>query len=193
MLANLALGVTSATTVAAGTCAYRWFRQTRTDSLTGLGNRAALHAAFERARRRGRGLLAVALGDLNGFKTINDTHGHRFGDRVLVEVAAVLEHMASRGEVPVRLHGDEFAVLIPWTRTLRQAEHRMRQFQTAVSTIDEIDGQPLEISMSLGVMTAPAATADLSALLASADDRMYGDKHTHYQSNGMLPNTTFSL
>ncbi|MEU6267952.1 GGDEF domain-containing protein [Saccharopolyspora shandongensis] len=178
MLAKFALGVTSATTVAAGTCAYRLFRQTRTDPLTGLGNRAALIAAFNRARRFGRGQLAIAVGDMNGFKAFNDTHGHRFGDRVLIEVGAVLGHMAFRGEVPVRLHGDEFAVLIPWVVSADDAERRTREFQAAVSTIDEIDGQPVEVSMALGVMTAPADTAQLPALLSSADDRMYGDKHT---------------
>ncbi|MGW3467141.1 GGDEF domain-containing protein [Saccharopolyspora sp. NPDC000995] len=178
MLAKLALGVTTATTMAAGTCAYRLFRQTRTDPLTGLGNREALEAAFNRVRWHRRGLVAVAVGDMNGFKAFNDTYGHRFGDRVLIEVGAVLGHMAFRGEVPVRLHGDEFAVLLPWVVSADDAERRTREFQAAVATITEIDGQPVEVSMSLGVMTAPAETAQLSALLASADDRMYGDKHT---------------
>lgn len=176
MLAKIALGVTSATSIAAGTCAYRLFRQSRTDPLTGLGNRAALVAAFNRAMRRGRGLVGVAVGDMNGFKAFNDVHGHRFGDQVLITVAGMLRATAHHGEVPVRLHGDEFAVLLPSVDSPDQAEHRVREFQAAVSTITEVDGQPIEAGISLGVMTAPAAKAQLPALLASADDRMYADK-----------------
>ncbi|MBB5153177.1 GGDEF domain-containing protein [Saccharopolyspora phatthalungensis] len=177
MLAKVALGVTSAASVAAGTCAYRLFRQTRSDPLTGLGNRAALVAAFNRAMRRGRGLVAVAVGDMNGFKAFNDVHGHRFGDQVLIAVASALRTTATGRELPVRLHGDEFAVLLPQVSTPQQAETRIRQFQAAVSSIAEIDGQPVEVGMSLGVMTAPVHTAQLSALMVSADERMYGDKH----------------
>lgn len=181
MLAKIALGVTSATSVAAATYAYRLVRQTRTDPLTGLGNRAALAAAFNRAMRRGRGRVGIAIGDMNGFKAINDTHGHRFGDQVLITVARVLRDTAHRGELPVRLHGDEFAVLLPSISTPEQAEHRVREFQAAVAAITEVDGQPVDVGISLGVMTAPAAKAQLSALLASADDRMYADKHATRQ------------
>ncbi|GGJ01678.1 hypothetical protein GCM10011581_43560 [Saccharopolyspora subtropica] len=177
MLAELTLAVTSATTAAYGLRAHRLQRRLRTDTLTGLGNRAALEVAFNRARRgrRGEHLVAVALGDLNGFKAVNDAHGHRFGDQVLITVATALKSTAHRGELPVRLHGDEFAILLPAT-TAEQAEHRARQFQTAVAAIDQVHGQPVKVSMALGVMTAVASTANLTTLLASADHRMYGDK-----------------
>ena len=178
MLTHLALGATSLGAVAATGCAWRLGRQLRTDPLTGLGNRAALELAFRRRPRHG--LVAVAVGDMNGFKALNDTHGHRFGDAVLREVAEIWRFMAFRGEVPVRLHGDEFAVLIPWADTVDQARDRARDFQMAVSTITDIVGQAVTVSMSLGVMAAQAGTTRLSALLASADDRMYGDKHEHY-------------
>ncbi|QUG99587.1 GGDEF domain-containing protein [Saccharopolyspora erythraea] len=183
MLTKLALGVTTTTAVVSSTYAYRYFQQTRTDPLTGLGNRAALVAAFERVSRRRRGLVAVALGDMNGFKVLNDTRGHRFGDAVLREVAAVWEFMAFRGELPVRLHGDEFAVFIPWTTRVQEAQQRAREYQDAVSTITVVHDKPVEVSMSLGVMTGHAGTTTLSALLASADDRMYGDKHEHYRNH----------
>lgn len=177
MLAQLALSVTTATTVAATGYAWRYRQKTLTDPLTGLANRAALEAEFRRRRRSGP--VAVAVGDMNGFKAFNDTYGHRFGDQVLIEVARVLAREVSRGEVPVRLHGDEFAVLLPGITDQAAAEHRVRQLQTAITQITAIDGQPVEVSMALGVMTMPAESADLSRLLGSADDRMYGDKHTN--------------
>ena len=185
MLTHLALGATSLGAVAATGCAWRLGRQLRTDPLTGLGNRAALELAFRRRPRHG--LVAVAVGDMNGFKALNDTHGHRFGDRVLIEVAHALRRQSRRGEVPVRLHGDEFAVLLPGVASARTAEHRVRDLQNAVSAITRVNGQPVEVGMALGVMTAPVDTADLSALLASADDRMYGDKHTTARSDVLIP------
>lgn len=179
MLARLALGVTTTTTVVSGLAAYQLHRRLHTDPLTGLGNRAALESAFERARRRRTaGMLAVAVGDLNGFKALNDTHGHRFGDRVLVEVAAVLTRQWSRGGArPFRLHGDEFALLLPSVVDQRDAEDRISGVQEAVASLTEVDGQPVEVSMALGVITTPVRRPSLSALLGMADDRMYGDKH----------------
>ena len=178
MLTEILLAVTTTTTLSTGVCSYRLRRKLRTDPLTGLGNRLALAEAFARARRRFP-LVAVALGDMNGFKALNDTHGHRFGDRVLIEIAAILQRTAECGELPVRLHGDEFAVLIPCP-TPDHAARRLDAYRTAVDALTEVDGQPITASMALGVMTAPSHSAELSALLASADDRMYGDKHAHH-------------
>ncbi|MGW9308836.1 GGDEF domain-containing protein [Saccharomonospora azurea] len=175
MLTHLALTVTTVSTLAASFTALRLRRRLRTDPLTGLGNRLALIEAFARARRRSP-MVAVAIGDMNGFKAINDTHGHRFGDRVLIEAATRLQRTTRRGELAVRLHGDEFALLIPCTST-KQATERINAYRAAVTALDEVDGQPITASMALGFMAAPSDSADLSALLASADDRMYGDKH----------------
>lgn len=175
MLTHLALTVTTVSTLAASFTALRLRRRLRTDPLTGLGNRLALIEAFARARRRSP-MVAVAIGDMNGFKAINDTHGHRFGDRVLIEAATRLQRTTRRGELAVRLHGDEFALLIPCT-TPGHAARRLDAYRTAVTALDEVDGQPITASMALGFMAAPSDSADLSALLASADDRMYGDKH----------------
>ncbi|GAA2338280.1 hypothetical protein GCM10009854_13180 [Saccharopolyspora halophila] len=185
MLAQLALSVTSVSTIATAGCAWRLSRRLRTDPLTGLGNRTALELAFR--RRAKHGLVAVAVGDMNGFKALNDTHGHRFGDRVLIETAHALRRETRRGEMPVRLHGDEFAVLLTNVASARTAEHRVRELQAAIASVTCVDGQPVEVAMALGVMTAPAETADLGALLGSADDRMYGDKHTDHCSKVLIP------
>ncbi|MEY8039157.1 GGDEF domain-containing protein [Saccharopolyspora cebuensis] len=173
MLTELALVLTTGTTGITGVCAWRFFRRLRTDPLTGLANRAALYARFTWARRFGRP-VAVLLGDVDQFKAVNDTHGHRFGDQVLITIADTLSRTARRGELPVRLHGDEFAVLLT---TTADPHHRAQAFQAAVDSTTEVDGQPVEVGISLGVAVAPDTATGLSALLASADDRMYGDKH----------------
>lgn len=179
MLTELALAASAFSTAGCGLYARILFRRLRTDPLTGLANRTALHAAFRRARRRRR-RLAVLLCDVDKFKAVNDTYGHRFGDRVLCEIAHALTRTAAHDELPVRLHGDEFAVLVPGIEGQGATESRARAFQAAVDALDEIDGQPVEVSISVGAVAGDAATARLSSLLASADDRMYGNKHTRH-------------
>jgi diguanylate cyclase (GGDEF)-like protein len=89
----------------------------RTDELTGLNNRRAFSAlgyqALEHSRRYNRPLTVVMF-DIDRFKTINDTYGHAGGDRVLQAVAATILHRVRR-DVPGRIGGDEFAVLLPET------------------------------------------------------------------------------
>ena len=89
-----------------------------TDAVTGLANRRrfmeVLEAEFQRSRRYG-GRLALAMVDVDRFKRFNDTHGHAFGDRVLVEVAKRLAAGARQTDVVARLGGDEFVILMPET------------------------------------------------------------------------------
>lgn len=172
MLAELALTVTTAgwaTATTAAAAVYR--RRLHTDELTGLGNRTALH---RRARRtaRSRGLVGVLMIDLDHFKALNDTHGHPFGNRVLAAVAARLEDSALPGELPVRLHGDEFAL---WLGTLidpAHAERRADEIAEALAVPLWIDGHRLTALGSVGLAAAPARTP-LPALLGQADQHMY--------------------
>lgn len=180
MLTELALLVTGTSTAVTSTLAYRQHRRLRTDALTGLANRTALYAAFHRARRRHRqGMIGLALGDLRRFKVVNDVHGHRVGDQVLVEVTDRLRRATRGGELAVRLHGDELAVLLPRVADQAAAERRVGEIQQQVNAPLVVAGEHVDTGLDVGVMTAPAATAELSALLASADDRMYGTKHAH--------------
>ena len=86
--------------------------QAETDELTGLSNRSH-YVTVLRERLQSGEPLAVMIMDLNRFKTVNDTLGHTFGDRVLVEVADRLRTLISAPSVVARLGGDEFAVICP--------------------------------------------------------------------------------
>jgi len=108
-----------------------------TDFLTGLRNRRYLELALERelfrVARYGRPLSLIIL-DLDGFKAVNDTHGHEVGDRVLKALARCLEEHLRQSDRAVRLGGEEFAVLLPETglpQALRLAE-RLRQAVAAL-------------------------------------------------------------
>lgn len=151
-----------------------------TDPLTGLPNRAALMRAFRRATRRGFA-VGVLLVDLDAFKAVNDAHGHDAGNVVLRTVARELLFAAGAGALPVRLHGDEFAILLPslapGAAGQYDADLRAASVAAAIRAATvELPGETVRISATVGAAVAPVATADLSLLLRVADQRMYAAK-----------------
>jgi two-component system cell cycle response regulator len=150
------------------------------DGLTGLANRAQLLSRIEIAISRNHRhdeSSAVIFLDLDGFKPVNDQHGHAIGDRVLVEVARRLEQIASRrSDLVARLGGDEFVILCEDT-TAEGAERIVAQIRSAVTRPIEISsGPPLTIGMSVGVAIADTAAEAPTDLLRDADAAMYTDK-----------------
>jgi diguanylate cyclase (GGDEF)-like protein len=148
----------------------------RTDPLTGLLNRRAFDELFEtelqRAQRTG-GRFAVVLGDLDGFKAVNDRFGHESGDAVLRQVAEDMLKWKRRVDTPARVGGEEFALLLPETdergaflvaERLRRAAHR---------TFAE---DPVPVTISFGVASFPAHGDDLRGLMRSADRALYAAK-----------------
>ena len=137
----------------------------RTDPLTGLLNRRAFEELFENElerAHRSNGRLSVLLGDLDGFKGVNDRFGHEAGDGVLRQVAEDMLKWKRRMDTPARIGGEEFALLLPETdergaflvaERLRRATHR------------SFAEDPLGVTISFGVATYPehgagAARAD---------------------------------
>lgn len=157
-----------------------WWRRLHTDPLTGLPNRAALVRAFRRATRR-RLAVGVLLVDLDRFKQVNDAHGHDAGNVVLRTVARQLTFAAGPGALPVRLHGDEFAVLLTdlpiGQAGIDTAQQRGVGVAAAIEAATvELPGETVRASATVGAAVAPTATADLSLLLRIADQRMYAAK-----------------
>lgn len=150
-----------------------------TDGLTGLRNRRAFDDALargcEEAQRRAAPLSLLIL-DLDGFKSVNDTHGHLQGDAVLKVVADVLTRRHRRADEIFRLGGDEFAVLLPHT----DAESARRIAGRLQTTLDVALGElPLggvSVRVSLGTATLPQDGTDPQSLLHGADQRMYARK-----------------
>ncbi|PPK94672.1 diguanylate cyclase (GGDEF)-like protein [Kineococcus xinjiangensis] len=144
-----------------------------TDGLTGLGNHRTFHEdlreRLDAATRQCRP-LALALVDLDGFKQVNDTHGHRRGDRVLTAVAFVLREVtaSSDGGAAYRIGGDEFALLLPAATddVLALAERVRRAVE------DDVDG----VTTSIGVATLTASAPDAESLLEHADAALYASK-----------------
>ncbi|HWS36979.1 MAG TPA: diguanylate cyclase [Actinoplanes sp.] len=144
-------------------------RQATHDSLTGLANRVLLHRRMEASPDR----LSLLLIDLDGFKEINDVHGHHTGDLVLQEVARRLTGLLGAGELAARLGGDEFAVLLPGTGAPAAARLAER-VAAVVSEPMPIGGEVFRVGASVGVSEGAAADGD--GLLREADAEMYRRK-----------------
>ena len=127
----------------------------RTDSLTQLGNRYQFNDLFPAmvasAQRQGLALALVLL-DIDYFKRVNDEHGHAAGDQCLQQFAELMRQMFRRdSDVPLRLGGEEFGVLMPGT-TLEQAAQIAEQFRTRLAeTPLDLNGTRLSITTSLGL------------------------------------------
>jgi diguanylate cyclase (GGDEF)-like protein/PAS domain S-box-containing protein len=150
------------------------------DALTTLPNRVLLadrlHQAMAQARRRGR-WLAVAYLDLDGFKAINDTHGHDTGDRLLVGVAAHMKQALRDGDTLARLGGDEFVAVLLDVPDIEASVPMLARLVAACARPVHVDDRSLRVSASLGVTFYPQADeVDADQLLRQADQAMYQAK-----------------
>ncbi len=146
-------------------------RLAESDSLTGLDNRLAFMRKLN-DRLAGNLPVLVVLGDLDGFKAVNDTHGHQAGDAVLVEVARRMERLAISALSVARLGGDEFALLFDDST----AAEEIAALVTAVALPIGFSDATLSIGLSVGTAARPADGDSAEPLLAAADRRLYDDK-----------------
>jgi diguanylate cyclase (GGDEF)-like protein len=152
-----------------------------TDGLTELFNHRhvhqLLHDEFERSARTGEA-IAVAMMDLDRFKSINDTYGHPTGDVVLYETARIIKETAREIDMPGRYGGEEFIAILPGTGE-EAAEHFAERVRQAVEGHVFRDGATeIRMTVSCGVASFPAPGVDEpEALLKAADEALYQAKH----------------
>jgi diguanylate cyclase (GGDEF)-like protein len=146
------------------------------DGLTKIPNRTRFFDALEHGvGQRGGPQTGVAYLDLDGFKPLNDTHGHPFGDRVLVEVAHRIDGALRPHDLAARLGGDEFAVLLEDLHSPDEAAQVARRLLDVVQAPMVIDGVTATVGVSIGLAVGPSG-GDRSALLNDADQAMYEAK-----------------
>ena len=148
-----------------------------TDDLTQLYNSRYLNQVLrretKRASRSGRSLSLLFI-DLDGFKAVNDTHGHLCGSRTLVEAAAVIKGSARETDVVSRFGGDEFALILPDTggegafAVGERIRERVAEFEFLAQ-----DGLKIRLTASVGVATLPDVAASAEELVQAADSAMY--------------------
>lgn len=154
-------------------------RRASEDALTGLPNRRAFEARlaaagshFERYERP----FSVLILDVDHFKRFNDTWGHEAGDRVLQHVAELLRGAVREVDLPARLGGEEFVVLLPETALMPALEvaERIRKAIAAKPVVWH--GRPLTVTASFGVAACPESVTSPRDLLAAADAALYRSK-----------------
>lgn len=150
-----------------------------TDALTGLANRTRFSDVFTWERNkamRENYPLALILIDLDYFKSINDSHGHEAGDRVLKHIADLISGRLRSTDLLCRMGGEEFAIMVS-NVNLSQVEHLTRELQKVVAdTPCEIDGKSLSVTFSAGIAQLRSDGQDLRSLFSAADRRMYQSK-----------------
>ncbi len=148
------------------------------DSLTGLPNRRSFEEQFSKCVKNGDNKeYAVLFCDLDGFKTVNDSHGHGVGDKVINVCAARMVNCIRDSDYLARMGGDEFAVLV----NLMDFEHDIdilaKRFVAAISEPISVDGLRINIGLSVGISFYPKDGETFSELLNHADVAMYQAKH----------------
>jgi diguanylate cyclase (GGDEF)-like protein/PAS domain S-box-containing protein len=146
------------------------------DPLTGLANRTLffdrLNQALSTARREQRRVALVML-DLDGFKDVNDAHGHAVGDQVLKKLAGRLQQELRATDTSARIGGDEFALILPKIAGNKAAERMVRQRMADLQGVYMIGKRRIVIGASAGVAMYPHDGSDTDTLLRHADSAMY--------------------
>ncbi len=150
------------------------------DALTNLPNRVLLadrlHQAMMHTQRHNQGLAVIYL-DLDGFKAVNDNHGHDIGDQLLMVLATRMKQVLRESDTLARIGGDEFVAMLLDATDIKSSELMLNRLLAAAAQPVEISDLVLQVSASIGVTFYPQAEAvDADQLLRQADQAMYQAK-----------------
>jgi diguanylate cyclase len=146
------------------------------DSLTAVPNRRAfeahlrkMHAKARRASKR----YAVLYMDLDGFKEVNDTYGHKVGDKLLIQVTKQFLYVIREYDFIARLGGDEFALVVDYFETKQELAQLALRIIDILEAPILIEGKQIKIGVSVGIAIYPEDAKDIVSLLGIADSAMY--------------------
>ena len=149
------------------------------DALTGIPNRLLFNDRLDRALQRAvRGDYPFALlyVDLDGFKAVNDSHGHDVGDKLVQGIAQRLNQCIRRTDSVARIGGDEFTVLLERVTSTNDIVTIAQKIIDVVTEPFEINGQQVRVGSSIGIAVYPEAGSDADSLIKHADMAMYEAK-----------------
>jgi len=149
------------------------------DPLTKLGNRELfaeqVRMLAAQARRR-NGRFALLYIDIDGFKAVNDAHGHGVGDQLLRQVATRIMGRTRESDAAARIGGDEFVVVLSDVRDSQSAAAVAADLTTTIAAPYEIEGIAIVVGASIGCALFPDDSTDVDQLIRAADTRMYQQK-----------------
>jgi len=149
------------------------------DALTGLPNRRLLEDRLEQALVRARRQhlqVAILFIDLDRFKVVNDTLGHRVGDLLLCAVANRLRELLREGDTVSRVGGDEFVLVLPDMNTIEAASDTAQKLLDSLALPYSIEAHMLHVTPSIGISIFPKDGTDVETLISRADSAMYRAK-----------------
>lgn len=151
------------------------------DPLTSLPNRRLLEdrisTVLQHAARQ-QNKAAVMYLDLDGFKAINDTHGHAYGDEILKQVAQRLVGCSRKEDTVARVGGDEFVIVMGDIANVGDTQEPANKLIDAVSQPYQVNGLTLQLSTSIGVALFPDDASEVAELIAAADGALYEAKRS---------------
>ena len=154
-------------------------RSANYDYLTQLPNRRLFMILAEQKiaeSKRRKNLIAIAFLDLDGFKLVNDFHGHDIGDDLLEEVAKRFKATLRESDIVARFGGDEFVVLLDSPQSIDEVEETLKRIIQEISHPFHINDLSLQVGVSIGYTLFPEDESDINSLLKHADDAMYDAK-----------------
>lgn len=149
------------------------------DGLTGLPNRLLLIKRLQRAIAEAyqrRQTLALLFIDIDGFKAVNDTHGHKTGDRLLAVIAARIAASVRSNDIACRYGGDEFVALLQGLDDPAIAVGVAQDIRDSIARHCLVEGQAIQVTATVGVAIYPTDGLTYDALLGHADAAMYRSK-----------------
>jgi diguanylate cyclase (GGDEF)-like protein len=155
------------------------------DFLTKLPNRSYFYIEFQRELKRAKRYktkLALLFIDLDGFKAVNDTNGHKAGDQLLQEVALRIKKSIRDIDIVARLGGDEFVVLLPNISHAQESLIVANKIITSLNNEFSIIREPIFIGASIGIAIYPDHGEDIDELIKNADNIMYNVKNSNKNS-----------
>ena len=155
-------------------------KSANTDPLTNVPNRLFLENKLSELTRisgRTSDRFALLFCDLDGFKSVNDSHGHAVGDKILFQVATRLKKHIRHDDILARYGGDEFAILITHLHNDETLPRIRQKIQQSISQPFEVSGHKIKIGISIGTAIFPDDNEEKANLFDIADKRMYQNKN----------------
>ncbi|MGL4107445.1 diguanylate cyclase domain-containing protein [Clostridium sp. LP20] len=149
------------------------------DQLTGIYNRrmtenSIIDTLKDNSERRVHALFSI---DLDGFKSVNDSHGHMIGDELLIEMARELRGILRKGDILGRMGGDEFIILLKDIKDKKQIELKANEICNTLRSLKIIKRENLNVSGSVGISISPMDGTNFSELYKKADEALYVAKN----------------